>query len=62
MVRKEVGPLLKGEMGQETKDFIKFYCSKWRLKSMFQVLLWYRAARYQDLVQFSQQVLTKLRY
>lgn len=56
MVRKEMGPLLKGEMDQETKDFIKFYYSKWRLKSMFQVLLWYRAARYQDLVQFSQQV------
>lgn len=55
-VRKEVGPALKGEMDQETKDFMKFYSSKWRSKSMFQVLLRYRAARYQDLVQFSQQV------
>lgn len=56
MVRKETGPLIKGEMDQETKDFIKFYCSKWRSKSIFQVLLRYRAARYQDLVQLSQQV------
>ncbi|RLU25647.1 hypothetical protein DMN91_001804 [Ooceraea biroi] len=55
-VRKEMKPLLKGEMSQETKDFIKFYCSKWRSKSIFQVLLRYRAARYQDLVQLSQQV------
>jgi len=56
MARKEMGPLLKEEMSQETKDFIKFYCSKWRSKSIFQVLLWYRAARYQDFVQLSQQV------
>ncbi|XP_019699822.1 neither inactivation nor afterpotential protein C isoform X2 [Harpegnathos saltator] len=56
IVRKEIGPLIKGEMSQETKDFIKFYSSRWRSKSMFQVLLWYRAARYQDLVQLSQQV------
>nr|XP_012228924.1 PREDICTED: neither inactivation nor afterpotential protein C isoform X1 [Linepithema humile]XP_012228934.1 PREDICTED: neither inactivation nor afterpotential protein C isoform X1 [Linepithema humile] len=56
VVRKEMGPLLKEEMDQETKDFIKFYCSKWRSKSMFQVLLRYRAARYQDLVQLSQQI------
>ncbi|KAK2587108.1 hypothetical protein KPH14_002873 [Odynerus spinipes] len=55
-VRKDMAPLLKGEMDQETKDFIKFYSSKWRSKSIFQVLLHYRAARYQDLVQFSQQV------
>ncbi|XP_035717982.1 neither inactivation nor afterpotential protein C-like isoform X3 [Vespa mandarinia] len=56
IVRKEMAPLLKGDMEQETKDFIKFYSSKWRSKSIFQVLLRYRAARYQDLVQFSQQV------
>ncbi|XP_043670504.1 neither inactivation nor afterpotential protein C isoform X3 [Vespula pensylvanica] len=55
-VRKEMAPLMKGEMDQETKDFIKFYSSKWRSKSIFQVLLRYRAARFQDLVQFSQQV------
>ncbi|KAG7201550.1 hypothetical protein KM043_004299 [Ampulex compressa] len=56
VVRKEMAPHLKGEMNQETKDFIRFYSSKWRSKSMFQVLLHYRAARYQDLVQLSQQV------
>ncbi|XP_015610405.1 neither inactivation nor afterpotential protein C isoform X2 [Cephus cinctus] len=55
-VRKEMGPVLKGEMDQETKDFMRFYSSKWRSKSIFQVLLQYRAARYQDLVQFCQQV------
>lgn len=58
MIRKEMGPLIKEEMSEETKDFIKFYCSKWRSKSMFQVLLRYRAARYQDFVQLSQQVLS----
>ncbi|KAL0107922.1 hypothetical protein PUN28_014885 [Cardiocondyla obscurior] len=56
VVRKDMKPVLKEEMSQETKNFIKFYCSKWRSKSMFQVLLRYRAARYQDFVQFSQQV------
>ncbi|XP_043288364.1 neither inactivation nor afterpotential protein C isoform X2 [Venturia canescens] len=56
-VRKELGPVLKGgELDQGTKDFMRYYSSKWRSKSMFQVLLQYRAARYQDLVQFSQQV------
>ncbi|KAI4482907.1 hypothetical protein M0802_013616 [Mischocyttarus mexicanus] len=55
-VRKEISPMLKGDMDQGTKDFIKFYSSKWRSKSIFQVLLHYRAARYQDLVHFSQQV------
>lgn len=58
MVRKEMGPLLKEEMNQETKDFIKFYYSRWRSKSLFQVLLRYRAARNQDFVQLSQQVIT----
>lgn len=58
VVRKEVKPLFKREMDQETKDFIKFYSSKWRSKSIFQVLLRYRAARYQDLVYLSQQVLS----
>ncbi|XP_046607249.1 neither inactivation nor afterpotential protein C isoform X1 [Neodiprion virginianus] len=58
-VRKH--PLPKGNLksdhwDQETKNFMMFYSSKWRSKSMFQVLLHYRAARYQDLVHFSQQV------
>ncbi|XP_066595242.1 neither inactivation nor afterpotential protein C isoform X2 [Prorops nasuta] len=57
VVRKEVSPRLKGEeMDEETKDMMRFYSSKWRSKSIFQVLLLYRAARFQDLVQFSQQV------
>ncbi|XP_012245016.1 neither inactivation nor afterpotential protein C isoform X1 [Bombus impatiens] len=57
VVRKETAPLLgKGKMDPETMDMMKFYSSKWRSKSVFQVLLRYRAARYQDLVQFSQQV------
>lgn len=56
-MRKETGPLLgKEKMSPETMDMMKFYSSKWRSKSVFQVLLHYRAARYQDLVQFSQQV------
>ncbi|XP_076669129.1 STKc_myosinIII_N_like and MYSc_Myo21 domain-containing protein ninaC isoform X3 [Andrena cerasifolii] len=56
-VRKETSSLLgKTQMDPETMDMMKFYSSKWRSKSMFQVLLRYRAARYQDLVQFSQQV------
>lgn len=43
---------------QETKNFVMYYSRKWRSKSMFQVLLHYRAARYQDLVHFSQQVMS----
>lgn len=46
----------KGPMDPQMMDMMKFYSSKWRSKSIFQVLLRYRAARYQDLVQFSQQV------
>lgn len=56
-MRKETAPLLgKTQMDPQMMDMMKFYSSKWRSKSMFQVLLRYRAARYQDLVQFSQQV------
>nr|XP_034173065.1 neither inactivation nor afterpotential protein C isoform X3 [Osmia lignaria] len=56
-VRKEMAPQLgKGPMDPQMMDMMKFYSSKWRSKSIFQVLLRYRAARYQDLVQFSQQV------
>ncbi|XP_016842665.1 neither inactivation nor afterpotential protein C isoform X2 [Nasonia vitripennis] len=57
-VRKEVAPLLSQDLNldPETMDMMRFYTSKWRYKSIFQVLLHYRAARYQDLVHFSQQV------
>lgn len=44
------------DLDKETKEFIRFYCKKWKAKSIFQVLLQYRAARYQDLFSFSQQV------
>lgn len=57
LVRTEMKPLLtKEKMSMQMIDMMKFYSSKWRSKSIFQVLLRYRAARYQDLVQFSQQV------
>ncbi|XP_043799289.1 neither inactivation nor afterpotential protein C isoform X4 [Apis laboriosa] len=57
LVRAEMKPLLtKEKMSMQMIDMMKFYSSKWRSKSIFQVLLRYRAARYQDLVQFSQQV------
>ncbi|XP_011500567.1 PREDICTED: neither inactivation nor afterpotential protein C [Ceratosolen solmsi marchali] len=57
-VRKETGTLLSKDPNwdQNTMDMMRFYCSKWRSKTIFQVLLHYRAARYQDLVQFCQQV------
>lgn len=48
-------------MDEKMKNIIKFYSKKWRSKSIYQVLLQYRAARYQDLVQLSQQVFKKLR-
>ncbi|XP_015118625.1 neither inactivation nor afterpotential protein C [Diachasma alloeum] len=54
--RKGTGPLLKGDFDVDTKDFMAYYFRKWRTKSVFQVLLRYRAVRYQDLVQLSQQV------
>ncbi|XP_017875428.1 neither inactivation nor afterpotential protein C isoform X2 [Ceratina calcarata] len=57
VVRKDTASRLgKEKMDPETVEMMKMYSSKWRSKSMFQVLLRYRAARYQDLVQFSQQV------
>ncbi|XP_023317073.1 neither inactivation nor afterpotential protein C isoform X2 [Trichogramma pretiosum] len=56
--RKEVGPLLSKDLNldPETEDMMRYFCNKWRSKSIYQVLLHYRAARYHDLVQFSQQV------
>lgn len=43
----------------ETAHFIRHYCHKWKAKSMYQVLLLYRAKRYQDFVYFAQQVMLK---
>nr|CAD7406467.1 unnamed protein product [Timema poppensis] len=57
--RKHYGPLLKassGKMNTATASFMRPFCKKWKAKSIFQVLLMYRSARYQDLVYFSQQV------
>lgn len=58
-VRKNYGPLMNSKTGKvdaATANFIVSYARKWRAKTIFQVLLQYRAARYQDLVNFSQQV------
>ncbi|KAL0848932.1 hypothetical protein ABMA28_013327 [Loxostege sticticalis] len=58
MVRKAYGPLIKssGQIDEETATFLKRFAQKWKSRSIFQVLLQYRAVRYQDLVHFSQQV------
>lgn len=59
IVRKAYGPLVSktsGEIDEETASFLKRFTQKWKSRSMFQVLLQYRAVRYQDLVHFSQQV------
>ncbi|XP_049948905.1 neither inactivation nor afterpotential protein C isoform X1 [Schistocerca serialis cubense] len=59
-VRKQMGQKEKSKaadkLQEETALFIRQYCRKWKAKSMFQVLLLYRAAKHQDLVYFSQQV------
>ncbi|XP_072936347.1 neither inactivation nor afterpotential protein C-like [Epargyreus clarus] len=59
VVRKAYGPLVSKtstEINEETAAFLKRFAMKWKSRSMFQVLLQYRAVRYQDLVHFSQQV------
>ncbi|XP_013133964.1 PREDICTED: neither inactivation nor afterpotential protein C isoform X1 [Papilio polytes] len=59
MVRKAYGPLINktsGQIDEETASFLKRYAMKWKSRSIFQVLLQYRAMRYQDLVHFSQQI------
>lgn len=58
-VRQKYGPLLNAKTGQidiATSNFIKTFAKRWREKSIFQVLLHYRAARYQDLVSLTQQI------
>ncbi|XP_034666506.1 neither inactivation nor afterpotential protein C [Drosophila subobscura] len=57
--RVRLPPLVNEKTGQRnenTADFIRPYAKKWREKSIFQVLLHYRAARFQDFVNLSQQV------
>lgn len=59
-VRKAYGPLINkstGKIDEETAEFLRKYAAKWRSRSIFQVLLQYRALKYQDLVNFSQQVI-----
>lgn len=45
-----------GQIDIETSKFIRGYAKRWREKTIFQVLLHYRAARYQDLVSLTQQI------
>ncbi|XP_022116474.2 neither inactivation nor afterpotential protein C isoform X2 [Pieris rapae] len=59
VVRKAYGPIVNkttGEIDEETSSFLKRFARKWKSRSLFQVLLQYRALRYQDLVNFSQQI------
>ncbi|PZC83270.1 hypothetical protein B5X24_HaOG208034 [Helicoverpa armigera] len=59
IVRKAYGPLINkstGQIDEETASFLKRFAMRWKSRSIFQVLLQYRAVRYQDLVHFSQQV------
>lgn len=59
IVRKKYGPLINKDSGQiddDTAKFIRPFAKKWKNKSMFQVLLQYRSAKFQDLINLSQQV------
>lgn len=58
-MRQKYGPLTNtntGKIDVETSKFIKPFAKRWKVKSIFQVLLLYRAARYQDFVNLTQQV------
>lgn len=57
-VRQKYGPLLNntGNIDLDTSKFIRPFAKRWKAKSMFQILLLYRSARYQDLVNLTQQV------
>lgn len=46
-----------GVLDEETRDFIKPYADKWKSKSLFQVILQYRAVKQHELFNFAQQVL-----
>ncbi|XP_067622468.1 neither inactivation nor afterpotential protein C isoform X2 [Eurosta solidaginis] len=57
--RQRFQPLVNektGEVNELTAEFIRRYVKKWRESSFFQVLLHYRAAKFQDLVNLAQQV------
>lgn len=58
LVRKELGPLVKtttGKLDEESTLFMRRWYKKWKAKTIFQVLLMYRAAKHQELVYFCQQ-------
>ncbi|KAM7350914.1 STKc_myosinIII_N_like and MYSc_Myo21 domain-containing protein ninaC isoform 1-T2 [Cochliomyia hominivorax] len=57
--RQRYPPLVNektGRLNEETAEFIRHYVRKWREKSLFQVLLHYRAVKFQDFVNLCQQV------
>ncbi|XP_055637431.1 neither inactivation nor afterpotential protein C [Toxorhynchites rutilus septentrionalis] len=59
IARKKYQPLINertGKLDRDTAEFLKPFAYRWRKKSIYQILLQYRAARYQELVSFSQQV------
>lgn len=63
MCRKKYGPLINkktGKIDAETSRFIEPFAIKWRNKSIYQILLQYRSVRFQDFVNFSQQVNFKI--
>jgi myosin III len=56
-IRKMYGPLINQKTGKidiATAKFIEPYATRWKKKSMFQILLQYRSIRQMDLVNFSQ--------
>lgn len=58
-MRKQYGPLIcakTGKIDSETAAFIRPFVKRWKIRSIYQVLLQYRAARHMDLVQYMQQV------
>lgn len=59
MARKRYGPLINkktGAIDSDTAKFIEPFANKWKNKSIFQVLLQYRSVKFQDFINFSQQV------
>lgn len=63
--RQRFQPLVNektGQINEQTAEYIRVYVKKWREKSLFQVLLHYRAARFQDFVNLAQQVISPITY
>lgn len=56
-IRKMYGPLINQKTGKidiTTAKFIEPFATRWKNKSIFQILLQYRSIRHMDLVEFSQ--------